>query len=212
VGHEAAQNPENAEQMAERLLAAIGGRTAWARVVAAVDKSHRPSLSGQAGAHTIRDLPLREVCVSQYQAMSVAFRAMLPVRSDRMEPYVMIGGRMCHPLFIDSPGERRHQVQAGGDAANRPARSARLQSANQRVAPAPVETSHPAQMLVESTAAQEFGIGECSKQGVPRSANFLTSVAESSRTGGRHSQPSRSAGARVLLAEPAYTTRSGASP
>jgi hypothetical protein len=87
---------------------------ASARAVVAAGNDRRiieePDASGQARGNTIRDLPLGQVRVSQYQALSLAFRPVLPVCADRIEPHVVIGGRACHLPFIDAAGEHRYQV------------------------------------------------------------------------------------------------------
>ena len=61
-------------------------------------------LSGQARGNAVRDLPLGQVRVSQYQALSLAFRPVLPVCANGIKPHVVIGGRAGHLPFLDAAG------------------------------------------------------------------------------------------------------------
>ena len=76
----------------------------------------------------------------------------------------------------------------------------------------PVDRPQPAKVAVELAVGQEIGERELVDGGRPEVGRLLGRGDLVGQLGGTTIQPSRRPGARILLADPAYTTRSGDRP
>ena len=126
-----------------------------------------------------------------------------PVVGHRLELDAPAASLLADRLLVVAVGQLDGHVQPGGDAADGGVRERFGERLDERIAPVAVAGSHPAQVAVELAAGQE--VGECvllDAGGAPVGEQLLGLTASRSE-GGTTSQPIRSAGASVLLAEPA---------
>ena len=112
-------------------------------------------------------------------------------------------GLLADRLLVVAVGQLDGDVQPGGDAAHR-GFGERFGRARRRARHGgAVAGSHAAQVAVELAAGQEVGERVLLDAGGPSVGEELLVATACTSEGGTTSQPMRSAGASVLLAEPA---------
>ena len=109
------------------------------------------------------------------------------------------GGGLDDGRLVDAVGQVGHEVQPGGDPGRLELGQPARQRGEQRVAAAPVERAHPAQVAIELAAVQEVGEGELIEDGRAAIGELLGVGDASTRRGG-HDEPAQPQPGRERLA------------